>query len=315
LLMTELREMLLEKLSNALAAELTELLERIERGEMDPYQATDVLFPLVVERISKAASLTLPARFSDVRWRSETMTDKAPDCENDPRDKIILALDVPTAEQALSIVDELGELISFYKVGLELFMQGGMEDFLRRVGNTKKVFLDLKLPNDIPTTIEKAVASAARSGVKFLTLSNSVTTETIRAAVNGRGASAYPKLLYVSFLSSLDRSDFAWHYGRAESEFEAFLEERTGQALQDGVDGFIVSGDEIGLLRQRYPHALLVSPGIRPSWATADDHKRARTPAEAIRLGSDYLVIGRPVRGADDRRAAAQRVIDEIARA
>ena len=236
----------------------------------------------------------------------------ASDRDKHQKDKIIVALDVPTAADALAMVEQIGELISFYKVGLELVMAGGSETLIAKLVESKRVFLDMKLPNDIPTTVERAVASAARLGVTFLTLSNSATSETIRAALEGRGASPYPKLLYVSFLSSLDRSDFARHYSRPESEFEAYLKERTEAALEAGVDGFIVSGDEIGVLRQQHPGAILVSPGIRPSWSKADDHKRARTPREALSLGSDYLVIGRPLRDAPNRREAAQRVIAEL---
>ena len=110
----------------------------------------------------------------------------------------------------------------------------------------------------------------------------------------------------------MDRNDFAADTGRPAEEFETYLDERTSMALDAGADGLIVSGAEIGRLRKLYPNALLVSPGIRPSGSGTDDHKRSTTPAEAIELGSDRLVVGRPIRDADDRRAVASAILDEI---
>jgi orotidine-5'-phosphate decarboxylase len=242
------------------------------------------------------------------------MSAAAPETRCEPKDKIIFALDVPTADQARSLVEELGDLISFYKLGLELLMAGGMETLLQELVKTKRVFVDLKLPGDIPTTVERTVNLASRAGVTFLTLSNSVTPDTIAAALRGRGGEAFPKLLYVSFLSSLDRVDFAEQYGKDPTEFESFLQRRSDAALDAGADGFIVSGKEIALLRKRYGKKVtLVSPGIRPSGIPTDDHKRSCTPSEAIQLGADFLVIGRPIRDAKNRRAAASAIIDELA--
>jgi orotidine-5'-phosphate decarboxylase len=233
----------------------------------------------------------------------------------EPRERIIVALDVPTSVDALRIVRELKGLVSFYKVGLELLMSGGMGDLLRSLVQEHSVFVDLKLPNDIPETVGRVVNIAADIGVKFITLSNSATRETIAAAVAGRVGRPDPQLLYVSFLSSLDRTDFAQQYGRPESDFEPFLEERTTVAKEAGAEGFIVSGKEIAFLRKRYPRGqtLIVSPGIRLSGAPKDDHKRTCTPAEAIQLGADYIVVGRPIRNAPNKREAVQHIIDEIA--
>jgi orotidine-5'-phosphate decarboxylase len=230
-------------------------------------------------------------------------------------ERVIVALDVPSKSEAERIVDELDGVISFFKVGLELLMSGGMEDLLRKLAGNKKLFVDLKLPGDIPETVKRTVSLAADIGVTFLTLSNSASAGTIRAAVEGRGSRALPELLFVPFLSSLDRADFCELYGRPASEFESFLEQRTLEAKNAGVDGFIVSGPEIRLLRAKFPDVHLVSPGIRPSGSAADDHKRACTPAEAISLGADYIVVGRPIRNAQDRKAAAQRIVDEVASA
>jgi orotidine-5'-phosphate decarboxylase len=229
-----------------------------------------------------------------------------------PNDRIIVALDVPTNDEALELVHELGDLVSFYKVGLELLMAGGMEGLLKKLLPDKKVFVDLKLPNDIPATVRSTVGVAAKLGVTFLTLSHSATRSTIAAAIEGRGARTLPDLLFVPALSSVDEKDFA-QTGHDESEFRADLLRRAKDAKSASVNGFIVSGQEIGLLRQEFPGVTLVSPGIRPAGASQDDHKRSCTPAEAIRLGADYIVVGRPIRNAKDRRGATQRIIDEIA--
>jgi orotidine-5'-phosphate decarboxylase len=233
-----------------------------------------------------------------------------------PQERVIVALDVPSASDALGLVEKLGDLVSFYKVGLELLMAGGIDGLLRTLATTKKVFVDFKLPDDIPATVRAAVRVASGLGVEFLTLSHSASQATIRAALEGRGekrAPALPKLLFVPVLSSVDRGDFARATGRAASEFGDDVVRRSVEAKSAGVDGFIVSGEEIRLLRERFPTAPLVSPGIRPSWAASDDHKRACTPSEAIRWGADFIVVGRPIRQASSPRDAAQRIVDEIA--
>jgi orotidine-5'-phosphate decarboxylase len=232
-----------------------------------------------------------------------------------PRERLIVALDVPTADEALALVRELNGLVSFFKVGTELLMSGEMGNLLVHLTKDKKVFVDLKMQGDIPETVRRTVDVAAKMGVTFLTLSYLATRGTIQTAVAARGGRGVPQILSVSFLSSLDRSDFTEQTGRDASEFEAYLEQRTSIAIGSGADGFIVSGPEIGLLRGRYPEAILVSPGIRPSGTSTDDHKRSCTPAEAIRLGADYIVVGRPIRNAPDRRDAAERIVGEIASA
>jgi orotidine-5'-phosphate decarboxylase len=239
-----------------------------------------------------------------------------------PEERLILALDVPSHDEALRVVEELEGLVSFFKVGLELLMAGGIETLLRRLAAEKRVFLDLKLPGDIPATVQAVVRSASSIGVRFLTLSHSAGETTIRAAVAGReqghSGKAQTELLGVPFLSSEDATDFARQSGQSASDFQDVLLARASAAKSAGVDGFIVSGKEIELLRSSFPEATLVSPGVRPTWSPKDDHKRACTPAQAIEWGADYLVVGRPIRsapGRDARRDAAKRVIDEIASA
>jgi orotidine-5'-phosphate decarboxylase len=245
--------------------------------------------------------------------RGMTTKDASKSTNTKPQDRIIVALDVPTPKDAMALVKKLDGKVSFYKVGLELLMAGGMRELLQElVQENNRVFVDLKLPSDIPETVRRVVSVAAEIGIKFITLSNSATPGTVRAAVEGRGDRKEPSLLFVSFLSSLDRNDFAMQYGRNASEFETFLQARTAEAKAAGAEGFIVSGQEIRLLRETYPDALIVSPGIRPAGSSVDDHKRTCTPAEAIRLGANYIVVGRPIRNASDPKAAAQRIIDEL---
>ena len=227
------------------------------------------------------------------------------------KDRIIVALDVPTVEEALASVERLDN-ISFFKVGLQLFMTGGLPDLLQAL-RTKRVFVDLKLPGDISNTIAAVIDACVSMNVELLTLSESMPRPAIRTACAARAArnSSYPKFLTVPVLSSLDASDLPADAG-GENGVEAVIVKRAQAALDAGCDGIIASGDAIQFCRRAFPSTLIVSPGIRPSGASTDDHKRHKTPAEAIRLGADYLVIGRPILKAPDPRAAAQRIIEEI---
>ena len=230
------------------------------------------------------------------------------------KDRIIVALDVPTVDEALASVERLDN-ISFFKVGLQLFMTGGLPELLHALRN-KRVFVDLKLPGDISNTIAAVIDACVNMNVELLTLSESMPLPAIRAASAARAArnSAHPKFLTVPVLSSLDASDIFAGAG-GENGVEAVIVKRARAALDAGCDGIIASGDAIQVCRRAFPSTLIVSPGIRPSGASTDDHKRHTTPAEAIRLGADYLVIGRPILKAPDPRAAAQRIIEEIDRA
>jgi orotidine-5'-phosphate decarboxylase len=226
-----------------------------------------------------------------------------------PQDRVIMALDVPSPALAVALVRELEGVVSFYKLGLELLMAGGLETLLRELSGKHQLFVDLKLPSDIPTTVQRTVSVAADLGVQLFTLSGSATAETIEAAVKGRGTRTDPKLLFVPFLSSQGRS------AAPGERFEDAILAKARFAANCGVDGFIVSGQEIAVLRQEFPDKLLVSPGIRPSGSATDDHQRSCTPAEAIALGADQLVVGRPIRDAADRRGIAAQIIAEVASA
>jgi orotidine-5'-phosphate decarboxylase len=227
------------------------------------------------------------------------------------KDRIIVALDVPTVDEALASVERLDN-ISFFKVGLQLFMTGGLPDLLHAL-RTRRVFVDLKLPGDISNTIAAVIDACVSMHVELLTLSESMPLPAIRAARAARAArnSSHPKFLTVPVLSSLDASDLPAGAG-GENGVETVIVKRAQAALDAGCDGIIASGDAIQVCRRAFPSTLIVSPGIRPSGASTDDHKRHTTPAEAIRLGADYLVIGRPILKAPDPRAAAQRIIEEI---
>jgi orotidine-5'-phosphate decarboxylase len=226
--------------------------------------------------------------------------------------RLIVALDVPTVEAALRAVETLDN-VSFFKVGFQLFMTGELSTLLKQLRN-KRVFVDLKVPGDISNTISAVIDMCYEHGATFLTLSDSMPAAAIRAAAKARDAHR-PfdlKLLTVPFLSSLDATDLI-EMTDTTDDLETYVLRRAQQAIAAGCDGVIASGDAIQWCRTAFPlPTLIVSPGIRPDGAAPDDQKRHTTPAEAIRRGADYLVVGRPILKASDPRAAADRVIAEI---
>jgi orotidine-5'-phosphate decarboxylase len=231
-----------------------------------------------------------------------------------PTDRLIVALDVDTREESKALTKTLGEAVTFYKVGLQLFMGSGLIAVRDLLDAGKKVFLDLKI-DDTPRTVKEAVRNVAREGVEFFTLQGN--TETARAAAEGRGASPRPRFLQVTYLSSWDAADLREQLGGgAEAvDFDERVVSRARRILEAGGDGVIASGTSVAQLRKAIPQILIVTPGIRPSGAATDDHKRSLTPGDAIRAGADYLVVGRPIRSSDDPRGTARRIQDEIAAA
>ena len=220
---------------------------------------------------------------------------------------IIVALDVESAQEARSIVTSLGDSVSFYKVGLELYASAGM-DFVRELKSQgHRVFLDLKL-YDIPETVRRAVVQIARTGVDFLTIYGM--RQVMQAAVAGRGASDL-KLLAVTVLTSVDDADLAADgYSKTTSELVAL---RAQSAMTDGVDGLICSPLDVRAVRAvTGPGAILVTPGVRSAGASAADQKRIATPAQAIANGADYLVIGRQITRATEPRAEVSRILEEL---
>ncbi len=228
----------------------------------------------------------------------------------DPRDRLIVALDLPSVDRAEALIARLGDTVTFYKIGYQLAFAGGLAlaEKLARAGT--QVFLDLKL-HDIGNTVASGVESVARLGAAFLTVH--AYPQTMKAAVDARGQSNL-RILAVTVLTSYDDADLAAAgYDFTVPELAA---ERAAQARDMGVDGIVCSGEEAAALRQLVGHRMvLVTPGIRPAGAQAGDQKRVMTPAAAIAAGADYLVVGRPIVAAADPAAAAQAIIAEIAAA
>ncbi len=221
---------------------------------------------------------------------------------------IIVALDVESADDARALVQRLGTQVTFYKVGMELYAAAGIAFVRELVEQGLDVFLDLKF-YDIPETIRRAVAQVARTGVRFLTVH--AVPSVMRAAVEGKGDSSL-KLLGVTVLTSFGRDDLA-EMGYA-CEVSELVATRTKQAMDAGVDGIVSSPLEVAAVRRIVgPGAILVTPGVRSAGSAAGDQKRVATPAEAVRNGADYLVIGRQITRAPDPAAEAARVLEEIA--
>lgn len=216
-------------------------------------------------------------------------------------EKLIVALDVPSARDALKLVDGLQDTVTFYKVGMQLYFAEG-NSFVRALkGRGKKVFLDLKI-NDIPETVAKAVESVSHLGVDYLTLFTG--SAQLEAATKMLNRDQSPlKLLNVTVLTS-EASDFSK------------VEERAALSIKAGAHGLISSGQETERLRKLFgADAIIVNPGIRPAGSGADDQVRVVTPTMAMQAGATNIVVGRPITQAADPRAVAQQIIDEIARA
>jgi orotidine-5'-phosphate decarboxylase len=225
----------------------------------------------------------------------------------DPRDRLIVALDVPSVNAAEAIVTRLGDTVSFYKIGYQLAFAGGLDYAPKLVQAGKRVFLDLKL-HDIGNTVAAGVKSVARLGASFLTVH--AFPQVMHAAVEARENGL--RILGVTVLTSLSDADLA-KAGYAATVRELALL-RAEQACEIGVDGLVCSPEEVSILRDAVGNRLvLVCPGIRPTGADVGDQKRVATPAAAIGAGADYLVVGRPVIAASDPKAAAAAIIAEIA--
>jgi orotidine-5'-phosphate decarboxylase len=223
------------------------------------------------------------------------------------KDRLIVALDLPDVAAAEAMVEKLGEAVSFYKIGFELVLAGGLP-FARALSRAgKKVFLDLKL-HDIANTVAHATERAAELGAAFLTVH--AFPPTMRAAVEGRGKSAL-KVLAVTVLTSWDDNDLKM--AGYSSSVKDLVQKRAEQAREIGIDGLVASAVEAADLRPKIGSMLLVTPGIRPAGDAAGDQKRIVTPKAAIAAGADYLVVGRPIVGAPDPKAAAAAIAAEIA--
>jgi orotidine-5'-phosphate decarboxylase len=224
-------------------------------------------------------------------------------------ERLIVALDVPMAPQALDLVDRLEDTVGFYKIGLGMLTGGGLAAAMEIKERGKRVFLDMKL-FDIGNTVEAAVRGIAQFDLDFLTVHGD--PHVVEAAVRGRGASEM-KILAVTVLTSLDRADLDAAMIEA-GEVRDIVSTRAGRAFDAGADGVISSPHEAAMIRA-LPNAadrLIVTPGVRPAGSASGDQKRILTPREAIANGADHLVVGRPITQADDPVAAAKAICTEL---
>ena len=220
-------------------------------------------------------------------------------------ERLIVALDVPSAREARALVEKLGDAVRFYKIGLELFSADGYFELLAWLtGRGNKVFADLKL-YDIPETVRRAVANVGKSGATFLTVHGH--RSVMEAAAREKGAM---KILAVTVLTSFEQKDFAEF--ETKKTVQDLVLSRARGAVESGCDGVISSPHEAAALKKEFGGRLLVvTPGIRPV-EKQDDQKRTTDVAQAFKNGADYIVVGRPVRDAGDPRAAAEAIQNTI---
>ena len=226
-------------------------------------------------------------------------------------DRLIVAMDLPNALAGLKLADELGDAVSFYKIGLGMLTGGGLGLATElKAERGKRIFLDMKL-FDIGATVEAAVRGLAQFDLDFLTVHGD--PQVVNAAKQG-AAGSNTKILAVTILTSLDRGDLDDCLIK-DGLIPDLVTERAGRALEAGADGVIASPQEAALIRA-LPIAddkLIVTPGVRPTGAALGDQKRVATPAAAIRNGANHIVVGRPIWQAENPRAAAQAITDELA--
>lgn len=234
----------------------------------------------------------------------------SPFAPNTALDRLMLPVDVPTLKEAETLVSRTDGKVGVYKIGMELQFAGGLEFARDLAADGKKIFLDVKL-HDIDNTITKAVRNVAKMGVAFMTLHGY--PKTMRAAVRGLMEEGNPELclLGVTVLTSMDEEDLvaAGYRGPLADVVEA----RTRDAREAGMGGIVCAATEASNMRSILGDDLvIVTPGIRPAGSAAGDQRRVMTPEDAIRAGSDYLVVGRPISQAGDPGSAADAVVAEI---
>jgi orotidine-5'-phosphate decarboxylase len=236
-----------------------------------------------------------------------------PSTQKDPKDRLAIALDLPSEQEAMSLVDRLEGTCQWFKVGMELYYAAGNSIVHQLRDRGFNVFLDLKL-HDIPNTVAGAVRSVAQAGASLLTIHASGGAAMMSAAAEAASAPGSPRLLAVTVLTSMDASELAG-IGIAASPGDQVLHlARLAQA--SGIDGMVCSAEEVATLRKETgPNTLLVIPGIRPAGSAVDDQRRIATPAQAIAHGASMLVVGRPITRAANPARAANAILEEIEQA
>ncbi|MEC4805098.1 MAG: orotidine-5'-phosphate decarboxylase [Jaaginema sp. PMC 1079.18] len=224
-------------------------------------------------------------------------------------DKIIVPLDVPTIEDAIALLDQLPD-VTFWKVGLELFVNTGASILSTLKSRQKRIFLDLKL-HDIPNTVAGATRAAIKYDVDFLTLHATNGRNALAAAAEAvQGTST--QLLAVTLLTSINARELAFDL-QIPLELPEYILKMALMAKESGIQGAVCSPREASSLKQVCESDfLLVCPGVRPSWAATGDQQRVMTPTDALKAGADYLVIGRPITAARDPVAAWERIVEEL---
>jgi orotidine-5'-phosphate decarboxylase len=227
-----------------------------------------------------------------------------------PRERLIVALDLPSVQAAEAIIERLGDTVAFYKIGYRLAFAGGLPLARALAQAGKQVFLDMKL-HDIANTVAQGVESIVELGVRFLTIH--AYPQTMRAAVEAKAGSNL-KLLAVTVLTSYDDIDL--HEAGYALGVDELVADRAKRAHDLGLDGIVCSAAEASALHLLVGNDMvLVTPGIRPAGSDYNDQKRVVTPARAIAAGTDYLVVGRPITAAPDPPAVAAAIIADIAKA
>lgn len=226
-----------------------------------------------------------------------------------PRDRLIVALDLPSVAAAEAMIDKLGDSVTFYKIGYQLAYAGGLPLVQKLADSGKKVFADLKM-HDIGNTVSRGVESVSKLGATFLTVH--AYPQTMKAAVEARGSNL--KILAVTVLTSYDDGDL--HAAGYRLSVSDLVEARAQQAQVLGVDGIVCSPEEAVRVHKIVGHQMsLVTPGVRPAGSATGDQKRIMTPGRAIAAGADYLVVGRPIVEAADPKAVAEAIQVEISQA
>lgn len=228
-------------------------------------------------------------------------------------ERIIVPLDVPNEEAAIALIEQLPQ-VTFWKVGLELFVSSGPGILAALHSRQKRIFLDLKF-HDIPNTVAGACRAAALWGVDLLTIHAAAGREALKlacVAVQEGAAVSPPKLIAITLLTSLSSRQLAFDL-KIPLELPEYALQMALMAQETGLDGAVCSPQEVAQLRQTCgDDFLLVCPGVRPSWADAGDQRRSLTPLQAIKAGADYLVIGRPITAAANPELAWNRICDEL---